>query len=195
MEERVDPVYRPRMPSPTDNRNGLIRVLTRDLNAFSRLTEDGEDANELAGAIVFDLEDARGYGNSSEFDRVRGHLIEMLFPYVEDFSVREAWTNEHFQEFKNSVVADLKSLIQILKKMNTLSAQAKTVGTLKQVEKDLFASKGLPEDVAGEIVGKLTGRRGTLDMQAEKIRSEVKKAGKKTKKNRTKRRKTHGRRV
>ena len=195
MEERPDPIYQAPKDSPTQIRKYLLKDFTRDLRTFLRLSQDDETTWYESENLLDHLNYTKGYGKSKEFQDVFNHIAPIVDEYVEEFHSRETLTDEQFREYKESVVADLRSLIKILKSMDALAVGAKSMAAFNQIEKAPFASKGLSEDTAGVISSYLTGKRGTPAMQAEQLRKEVGKGGRKTKKNKSSKKKTHGRRV
>lgn len=192
MEERPDPPYVP-APPPAQTLTKDIKELDRILRAFLRAGNNVERLQELSLYMIEDLGMTQRL-DSPEARRVLNELYGMLDDFAGDEG-DEPLTAARIREYKEAVKTRMETLIGILKDQNKLAQSIKDLASLKQVEKAPFASKGLPEDVVGVIAKNLTGKRGTMDAQMAELRKEVGKGGRKTKKNKSSKRKTHGRRV
>ena len=100
-------------------------------------------------------------------------------------------------EYKRAIILHLTPLIASLE----ATMVSKHAANMMLTEKE-FLSEKVPKDVADNIASFVTGKKGTLGAQLSQLAVDSgkpgvssKNGGKKTKKNRTKRRKTHGRRV
>lgn len=69
---------------------------------------------------------------------------------------------------------------------------AQNLAAIQSTEKE-FLSKKAPEDVANKIASYLSGKKGSIKGQLKQIKERL--GGRKTKKNRSSKRKTYGRRV
>jgi DNA repair exonuclease SbcCD ATPase subunit len=115
----------------------------------------------------------------------------------DDLERDEPMTEQRIEEYKRS----LQGKLETIKLMVSAFLPSRDLTRLMKTEKEPLSK--LPEDIVNNITHFLSARRGTLLEQINELRTEAglpplppkKEGGRKTKKNRSRRKKTHGRRV
>ncbi len=126
----------------------------------------------------------------------REDLLLILDELDED--VIEFGSEDALERGRDDIITILEDLIRTLK----TNRSAKDISNVMATERD-FLSEKVPKDLAEDITLFLTGKKGSIESQMNQIRAESgkpplppkKEGGRKTKKNRSRRKKTHGRRV
>ena len=189
-QRRVDTAIQSKETEP-----GVVAVLERGLKDFiSKSSNIDENARESM-LLYQDISHVKTINSTPETILIAKKVERLINNFLDALDIdQNAVTPAVFERYKQETTDAVKELIASVKNINVIREGAKAAAALKGTEKSLFASK-VPEDVANKITGYLTGKKGSLDDQLSKLKGEAGRGGGKTKKNRTKRRKTHGRRV
>jgi hypothetical protein len=144
--------------------------------------------------------------NFEDFNR-RLHRVGVNVGGVEEFSdvldVAEeegGMTSEMRNQLRDDMVHMLTYMIKELDKVTSKKGSVVSSQNIMLTEKE-FLSEKVPKEVAENIASYLTAKKGSIGAQASQVRTSYGKAGvpnrggRKTKKNKSSKRKTHGRRV
>lgn len=114
--------------------------------------------------------------------------VDRIPPMADD--LREA--------FRDNLIHHLERLVDAIGRAPKLPAE--NIASIRATEKD-FLSKKVPKEVAENIASYLSGEKGAIGAQMSKLRVKEggpgvpSRGGRKTKKNKSSKKKTHGRRV
>lgn len=175
----------------------LTRVLLPGVRSVKRLSvtdrEDAQETGEYVRELIESvLADERIAPLLEEDPKIKSLLLS-VYETADDFTGRDDAlpTKKQIREFKKEV---LPKLLEAMGMGDRVDSRA-----LALAAKDPFPQ--LPEDVVGAIGSVLSGQEGPLGVQRSKLRVKYGKpgvpsnGGRKTKKNRSSNKKTHGRRV
>jgi len=180
------------------NREGRIRldlVGTRD--ELRRIRDDDPVDQDYFEMTIGDLEN---------FDRrlirvgVNIGGVDELSSVIDEADEAGGMTSEMRNRLRDDMVQILTVMIKKLDKVTSTKGSVVSSQNIMLTEKE-FLSEKVPKEVAENIASYLTAKKGSIGAQASQVRTSYGKAGvpnrggTKTKKNKSSKRKTHGRRV
>lgn len=168
-----------------EERLRLIDVFERILKKFKQASTPSKvylATGELYGILTEGMEE--DYGNSWQVESGRNELIGNAEEVFQDQQER-ALTSEKAERYRQGFVTDLEEMIRLLNEMNI----PQDLSNLMKTEKNPLSK--LPPDVADKVASYVSGREGSIPSQMAQLR----RGGRKTKKKRSSKKKTHGRRV
>lgn len=154
-----------------------------DQDYFEITVDDFEDFNQRLHRVGVDI------GGVSEFSSV-----------LDEADEAGGMTAEMRNGLRDDMIQMIRIMIKELDKVTSKKGSVVSSQNIMLTEKE-FLSEKVPKEVAENIASYLTAKKGSIGAQASQVRTSYGKAGvpnrggTKTKKNKSSKRKTHGRRV
>ena len=182
------------------DRQTLIKTLEANLIHLEKATNE-DKLVKFAGDLIADIAEVASPDISAiirykrtlpEFRRVYTDLVTDSSNIVEQIEAPGEEQDELpgvIEEYIRNTKDNLEQLIQILKQIPAVKDTSNLIKTEK-----VPLSK-FPPGLSDKIASYLSGKEGSIQTQMAELRRDTRRGGRKTKKNRSRRKKTHGRRV
>lgn len=176
-----------------EERERLVKEFDRILVKLKDATTKRK-LEEAVGQLYEALEMDTSTGNLKRVEYLRNDLIVAIDELFQEDVMGDPFRR---REERENLIEMLQGLIDTLTSMSGVKDMSSVMGT----EKD-FLSEKVPKETAEHVASFLTGKKGSLGAQSSQMNVDLgkpgvssKKGGRKTKKNKSSKRKTHGRRV